>query len=149
MKRGYLLPDGCKDLMDVLRRTASPLSPAGLVYQLDAAAVKSQLWKLMGKQPLQAAQLMDILMKLKPQVLKLKPKPPQQSPDPLPLIVGEMVIPDQTPVSQLAALLGQKPSQVIADVMKLGFFVTAEEPLSFEIISRVARKHGYIARRTD
>ena len=39
-----------------------------------------------------------------------------------------------------------KASQIIADVMQLGFFVTAK-PLDFKIISSVARKYGFIAKR--
>src|SRR6266481_3777332 len=95
MKRGYLLPEGCKDLIDVLK-----LKP-GFVAE-------------------DCKDLIDV-SKLKPKVFKLKPKQqtPQQ-PAPLPKIVGEIVITEQTSVSQLAALLGQKPFQIVADVMELG-----------------------------
>src|SRR6266487_918101 len=117
MKRGYLLPNGCKDLIDVLK-----LKPSFIAED--------------------CKNLIDI-SKLKPQVFKLKPK--QQSPKhpvPLPSIVGEIVIPEQTSVSQLAAILGKKPFQIIADVMELGVFANVKQPLDFKIISSVARKYG-------
>ena len=101
MKRGYLLPEGCKDLIDVLT--------------------------------------------LKPQQ---QPRPPSfLLPAPPPLIVGEIVVPERTSVLQLAALLGQKPFQIVADVMQLGIFATVTQPLGFQIISSVARKYGFIAKR--
>ena len=70
-----------------------------------------------------------------------------QRPAPMPPIVGEKVIPKQTTVAQLAVLLGQKLPEILADVEQLGFFVTAEESPSFEIISAVVRKYGYVAKR--
>ncbi len=122
MKRGYLLPEGCKDLIDVLK-----LKPSFVAED--------------------CKNVIDV-SKLKPQVFKLKPK--QQSPKhpaPVPPIVGEIIIPEQTSVSQLAALLGQKAFQIIADVMELGVFATVKQPLDFKIISSVARKYGFIAKR--
>jgi hypothetical protein len=127
MQRGYLLPEGCKDLIDVLKQPMQPPSrqPARLV---DISNLK------------QLAEFLK-LIKFKPQ----QPQPVLQSPAPLPPIIGEIVITDQTPASKLAALLGQKLFQIIADVMELGVFATATQPLSFEIISRVARKYGFMA----
>jgi len=124
MKRGYLLPEGCKDLMDVL--------------------------KLKPKQPLPyvPAHLIDLL-KREPQLLKFKPEQPlPHNPAPLPPILGEIAVPMQTTVSKLAALLGQNPLQIVADVLQLGFFVSTKQLLSFEIISSVARKYGFIAIKT-
>jgi len=129
MKRGYLLPEGCKDLIDVLKLKPKQQSPQHPAHLVDILKLKFDFLKLM------------------PQVLKLKPKPHSpQHPAPLPPLVGEIVIPEQTSASQLAALLGQKASEIIADVMQLGFFVTAK-PLDFKIISSVARKYGFIAKR--
>ena len=129
MKRGYLLPEGCKDLIDVLKLKPKQQSPQYPAHMVDILKLKFDFLKLM------------------PQVLKLKPKPHSpQHPAPLPPIVGENVIPEQTSASQLAALLGQKASQIIADVIQLGSFVTAK-PLDFKIISSVARKYGFIAKR--
>src|SRR5271154_3850049 len=101
MKRGYLLPEGCKDLIDIL--------------------------------------------KLKPHHEPKHPSPPH--PAPPPPIIGEIVIPEQTTILDLARLLSQKPFQIVADVMQLGVFATVKQTLRFEIISSVARKYGFIAKR--
>lgn len=53
-----------------------------------------------------------------------------------------------TTVSELAALLGQKPAKLIADLFQLGVFATAQATLAFEIISKVARKYGYEAQQS-
>jgi hypothetical protein len=125
MDRGYLLPPGCKDLIDVLNLKAKlSLSPARIDYFL------------------------DFLKKHKGKVLKFEPKQAfAKSPAALPPIVGQVVVPAETTAAQLAGLLGQKPFQIVAEVMDLGFFVGAQDPLSFEIISSVARKHGFFAIR--
>jgi hypothetical protein len=127
MARGYLLPPGCKDLIDVLNLKAKlSLSPAKLDYFL------------------------GFLKKHKPKVLMFEWKQPfPKHPAPLPPIVGQVVVPAETTAAQLAAILRQKPIQIVADVMDLGFFVGAQDPLSFEIISSVARKHGFFAIRAD
>ena len=103
MKRGYLLPNGCKDLADALKL------------------------KLLHRPRLR------VMQHLAP------PLPPP--------IVGELVIPEQTSVLDLAKLLGQKPFKIIADVMQLGAYVSVEQILDFNIISSVARKYGFIAKR--
>jgi hypothetical protein len=104
MKRGYLLPNGCKDLADALK-----------LKQLHQPRLR-------------------VMRHLAP----LPPPPP---------IVGELVIPEQTSVLDLAKMLGQKPFKIIADVMQLGGYVTVEQILDFNIISSVARKYGFIAKR--
>lgn len=125
MKRGFLLPKGCKDLIDVLKlRPQQRAEPHPIVPPEE--------------------------LNLKPQVAKFEPPqpPPKQLSVPLPPIVGEIVVPWQTTVSKLAAILGQKPLQIIADVLQLGFFVSAKDLLTYEIVSCVARKYGFIAIRT-
>jgi translation initiation factor IF-2 len=52
-----------------------------------------------------------------------------------------------TTVSQLAALLGKKPFQIIADLMEIGVFASANQSLDFEAISKVARQYGFIAKK--
>jgi hypothetical protein len=42
-------------------------------------------------------------------------------------------------------MVGQKPFQIVADLMMLGFFLNEE--LNFETISTIARKYGYLAKR--
>ncbi len=118
MKRGYLLPDGCKDLIDVLTRKRSQYSSSSL--------------------PGGYAQLPI------GHVALIKPKPEAI---PLPQVKGEISIPAQTTVSQLAALVGQKPLLIIADLMQMGIFAGVCQVLGFEAISRVARKYGFIARK--
>src|ERR1019366_5115172 len=88
-KRDYLLPEGCKDLIDALKPKVQPLqqSPA--------------------------------------------------APRPLPPIVGEMTFAGQMTVGDLAAVLKQKPFQVIVDLMELGVFANMHEQIVFETIAQV------------
>ena len=87
--------------------------------------------------------------KLKPHHKPKHPSTQHPAPAPamLPPIVGELVIPRQTTVSNLARLLKQKPFQIIADLMGLGVFATTNQILDFEAVSSVARKYGFIAKR--
>ncbi len=120
MERGYLLPNGCKDLIDAMKQP---------------------------KHLSKAKQFVHFLKSHKGQALTFKPKIPLPEPlASLPPVIGELVIADQTTVSQLALLLGQKVFEIAADVIQLGFFVTAKDSLSFQIISSVARKYGFIAK---
>jgi hypothetical protein len=117
MSRGYLLPKGCKDLIDAMRLKAT-IFPEGSEPSFD-------------------------ISKLKPQIFIFDPKHPLKPPA-LPPVVGELLVPNPTTVSQLAALLGQKPFQIIADVMELGVFANVNQTLDFKTISSVARKYGYL-----
>ncbi len=119
MKRGYLLPEGCKDLSDVLK--------------------------------LKRKDIPDILLRtlpVLPTVLNETLKPSKQT-SPLPPISGQVFTPPQTTVRQLAALLGQKPFQIIGDIMLLGVFATADSMIDFKTISEVARMHGFMAIKVD
>ena len=102
MKRGYLLPKGCKDLIDTFKphheqKNMSPQHHVSLPS--------------------------------------------------LPPVIGELVIPEQTSVLDLARLLSQKPFQIVADLMQFGAFATVEQTLDFEVISSVARKYGFTTKR--
>ena len=83
-----------------------------------------------------------------------EPKPKQKrSPAPkyrrpLPPIVGELVIPEQTTVGELAALLDQTKFQIHADLLGLGVSLNSKQTPEYEIITKVARLHGFIAKRT-
>jgi hypothetical protein len=114
MKRGYLLPKGCKDLNDVLKLKQNQV--ASLLPHLPGASADTTLkpWKL--------------------------------SPA-LPPITGEILIPPDTTVKKLAALLGKKPYQIIGELMQLGMFATADLLLDFNTISRIARQYGLTAVR--
>jgi Translation initiation factor IF-2, N-terminal region len=121
MKRGYLLPQGCKDLNDVLKlkqkRALSqlpylPLMPAASGTPSDAT--------------------------LEPWVM----------PPPLPPVSGEIVVPPRTTVKKLATLLGKKPFEIIGDLMQFGMFATEHFLLDFDTVSRIARKYGLTAIRS-
>ena len=58
-------------------------------------------------------------------------------------------IPDPVVVSDLASALRRKPFMIIADVMKFGVWVNADETIDFETASRVAWMHGFYARRVE
>lgn len=110
-KRGYLLPGGCKDLIDVQKLELKMFEQAWLELQEQR-----------------------------------RPKP-----TPLPPVIGEVVIAEHTTVSQLAAILNQKPLQIIADLVEIGIIATGvgalDRKLNFGTSAKVARKHGYIAKR--
>ena len=119
MRRGYLLPPGCKDLGDALKLTHNP-SP-------DAWVLGSSY--------------------LPPSKFDTAPEP-SVGKEPLPVIKGQIFILPGTTVQRLTALLGQKPFQIIADLMKIGVFATLNSLLDFKTISKVARMHGFIAIRS-
>ncbi len=58
-----------------------------------------------------------------------------------------MPIPDPVSVSALAAALGRKPFQIIADLMEIGLFKNVREVVAFDDASRIARKYGFEAQR--
>jgi hypothetical protein len=105
MKRGFLLPEGCKDLTDT--------------------------WKIKAQSP------------------SKHQSAPSPSPVPCasPQIVGEVVIPEETTVEGLAALLHQTKFQIVADLMKLKVYLTIYQTPDYETIAKVARMYGYIAKR--
>ena len=82
---------------------------------------------------------------LKPK-LYLKPTP--ASPAPPPPTKGELLISDQTPVRELAALLKQNPFKIIADLMQLGVFANVNQCLDFQVVSQVAVRYGYVAKKS-
>jgi len=95
-KRDFLLPKGCKNLMDVLERQVFGTTK--------------------------------------------RPTAPGQ---PTELLVSPPVM-----VADLAAVLGQDPPKIVADLMKAGVFVSLDQPLDFEAISKVAANYGLTARKT-
>lgn len=120
MKRGYLLPHGCKDLHDVLllkQKHALSMFP----HAPDSPVALSA----------------STYTSLKP--WKLAPA--------LPPVTGEIVIPSHTTVKMLATLLGRKPHEIVADIMQLGMLATPDNLLDFDTISRIARKYGLTAIR--
>jgi hypothetical protein len=98
-KRGYLLPHGCKDLIDVVKLPAS-----------------------------------------------VKPLPAFTQYSPLSLVIGEVTVAGPMTVRELASVLKRKPFQIIADLIQLGVMANVDQQISLEIIARVARKYGYVAK---
>lgn len=145
MQRGYLLPPGCKDLIDVLNLQGTKGAMDLPICLIDLPKFAPQLLKLT---PEQLDHLLGILKKVGLEFFKCDPLSPHSpSASPLPPVTSQVVIPAETSAAQVASLLGQKVSRIIADVLELGFYVTAKDALSFEIISSVARKHGFLAIR--
>ena len=54
---------------------------------------------------------------------------------------------DQMVVRDLASAIGVKPFKIVAELLALKQFKTADEELDFETASTIARKHGYRAER--
>jgi hypothetical protein len=126
-KRDYLLPKGCKDLIDVIRLEQRK-EEVWLVKKLKFGVGKGALWtgefKAMSKE--------NMLGEL---------------PGVPPPITAEIQVAEPVTVRKLAELLGQKPFAIIADLMLLGVFATLNQVVSFEAISKVARKYGYAAKK--
>jgi hypothetical protein len=119
-ERGYLLPKGCKDLLDAINLQAQP--PAKIWLKRTPNLPAKPLTKLW----------------LKPTAAPTNQPPPTK---------GDLLVPEHTTVRQLAALLGQKPLTIVADAMVLGLFANVNQTLGFEAISHIARKYGYTAKR--
>ena len=66
------------------------------------------------------------------------PTPPGQ---PTEVLISQPIL-----VSQLAALLGQDVARIIADLMQIGVFATADQLLNFDALSKVVRKYGLTAK---
>ncbi len=54
---------------------------------------------------------------------------------------------DQTVVKDLASALHLKPFRVLADLIDMKIFTSAEDTVDFKTASFIARKHGYRAER--
>ena len=129
-QRSYLLPPGCKDLIDVLR-----------LQELAQQAALPPL--LAGQAPITGAETFSKVWKL--DQAKLDPGPVISFPDPgffLEVQLGETVN-----VQFLASVLGRQPAQIISDLMELGVFVTANAQVSFYEASKVLQKYGLSARK--
>lgn len=132
MKRGYLLPPGCKDLADVLKHKQNPVP--GVILQ-SLPQISEKHWTVYNPVTKKLGTTYDPTLKF------------WKSPVPLPPIKGQVFIPPHTTVKELAALLGQKTFQIIGDLMQLelGMFATPDFLLDFKTISKVARMYGFMA----
>jgi hypothetical protein len=116
-KRDYLLPKGCKDLIDVLNLQELGILPVSW----------PETRPKLGTVPV--------------------PWPPGQPTILLHQLPVELLIPEGTTVGEFAAMLGQKPFKIIADLMQLGAFAIGKQLVDFEAIRTVARKYGFEAKR--
>lgn len=126
-KRNYLLPPGCKDLIDLLKLEEHK-PPVLSESPEDLSPEMAQFftpWKLPSKEK--------------------TAKPAQADP------AGsgsfrEVEIPPSISVRALAELVGKKPFQIIADLMEVGMFATVNEMVSFEAAGAVLKRYGLIAK---
>jgi len=127
-KRNYLLPPGCKDLIDLMKlEEHRPIIPEGAEDLSPEMVQFLTPWKLPSKEK--------------------KAKPAQA--DPASGSFREVKIPQSIAVSKLAELVGQKPFQIIAEFMGLGIFTTAHALVSFEAAAMLLKKYGLIAKRAE
>jgi hypothetical protein len=133
-KRSYLLPPGCKDLIDLLRleeqKKGSPIQlpmlpglKGGEIFIAGAQEIFGP-WKLKKKKAKE------------PDVAPIDAK-----------TSNEVVIPDSIVVLELAKIAGQKPFKIIADLMEIGIFANVKQRIAFEAASRVLKKYGILAKK--
>jgi hypothetical protein len=136
-KRSYLLPPGCKDLIDLLKleehkkQFSTQLPPLpGLPGILKGETIIADAQEIFGP-------------------WKLKKKKSKEPADELLNIptLREVVIPDEIVVRELAKIAGQKPFRIIADLMEIGVFANVTQIIGFEAASRVLKKYGVLAKR--
>lgn len=70
---------------------------------------------------------------------------PWKAPEPLQPVTGQIFVSPGTSVKKLAALLGEKPIQIIGELMQLGVFAQVDSILNFETIATIAKMHGFTA----
>ena len=63
-----------------------------------------------------------------------------------PVMTASIVISDPVVLRELAAALQQKQFRIVADVMELGRFAFAGDPVDFDTAARIAQKYGFNAR---
>ena len=86
----------------------------------------------------------DLIDVLKPKV-KRQQRPVIKTTK-LPPISGEIAVVDQMSVSELAEVLKQKPSKIIADFMEFGWDAKLNPRVPIEFIVFVIRLYGFTAK---
>jgi len=66
-----------------------------------------------------------------------------------PLVACELLVSETILVAALADLLGQKPFQIIADLMEIGVFANKMHLLDFKTACKVARKYGVLLKKLE
>src|SRR5579872_2993301 len=122
-KRDYLLSEGCKDLIDVIRLEQR----------------KEQVWQV---KKLQLGLSANTLLPRDIEEIAKK-KGLGDFPGVPPPISGTIEVSGPVTVKKVAELVGEKPFKIIADLMQIGVFATLNQVLNFEAIEKVARKYGY------
>src|SRR5437867_3789063 len=105
-KRSYLLPPGCKDLIDLLR-----LEQQKKQLPIQFPMLKPGESDVLGTQEILGAWTLK----------KKKSKEPSMDSLSIPSI-KEVRIPDEILVRELANVAGQKPFKIIADLIEIGVF---------------------------
>jgi translation initiation factor IF-2 len=130
-KPSYLLPPGCKDLIDLLRLEHQKNRPSIQLpfmqsEDLFIASTEEMLgpWKLKKKKSKE------------PGEASLKIPPPR-----------EVTIPDEILIIELAKIAGQKPFKIIADLIEIGVFANVKQRVGFDAASGVLKKYGILAKR--
>jgi hypothetical protein len=131
-QRGYLLPPGCKDLIDVLRLQELQ---KGAFYRPEAA----------GESAISGSESFSQVWKFKDQ--KSPAKPSSNEAFAQAGFFLEVLLPPIITVDYLASLLGRKPVQIIASLMEFGVFVTAQQKVGFEAAAKVLRQYGLLAKK--
>jgi hypothetical protein len=177
MKRGYLLPEGCKDLKDVLKLAKpQPASPAWALIA-DKQGVKTKAvqmpkptphssplapWVIMLPEFTTAAQLARMIGTTSSAIVAafrgaglFVEKDQFLDFDTVAKVVRHygleprqiIIIPEKLTVSALAAKLGQKPFRLVAEMLKMGIFKKASSQLNFEIVSKIVSRFGFLAQK--
>lgn len=133
-KPRYLLPEGCKDLYDVIRRQEEDAA-----LQKQKAAISAALEKYASMatkhSPSSLVQLSDALKKHWKETSKE-----------LPLRV---TIPDPVTVGELADMLHLKTYKVISALVKFQVFASTGSLLPFATASQVCAHFGVAVKKTD
>ena len=136
-KRSYLLPPGCKDLIDLLKleehkkQLSTQLPPLpGLPGILKGETFTAGTYEIFSP------------WKLK----KKKSKEPADEMLNIPSI-REVIIPHEILVKEVARIAGQKPFKIIADLMEIGIFANVIQKIGFEAAARVLKKYGILAKK--
>jgi hypothetical protein len=58
---------------------------------------------------------------------------------------SRIFVPEFIPIRELAGLLELKSFKVVADILELGIFKTADQSIDFATAAKIARKRGFIA----
>lgn len=134
-KPRYLLPEGCKDLFDVIVQQEQT---AEILRQ--KAAISEALEKLTSKASLDS---MSMLAAYYAAAEEKQSAAPFQK---LPLYI---TIPDPVSVTDLATLLQLKPYQMIAILIKVDCFASVKSEISFDTAFMACARLGVEAKKAE